>query len=76
MNWLERQIFSIKDAKKIILLTSLLSSPNLVEECGLGRSKLKSLQVRIVESLTKTIDENYEEQKIEEESILELFYIN
>ena len=74
MNWLEKQIFSVKDVKKIILLTSILSNPNLVEECGLGKSQIKSLQDRILESLTKTIDEFYEEQKNQEESILELFY--
>ena len=74
MNWLEKQIFSVKDVKKIILLTCLLSNPNLVEECGLGRSKKKSLQDSSIKSLTKTIDEYYEEQKNEDESILELFY--
>ena len=74
MNWLEKQIFSIKDVKKIILLTSILSNPNLVEECGLRKSQIKSLQDRIFESLTKTIDEFNEEEKNQEESILELFY--
>ena len=74
MNWLEKQIFSTKDVKKIILLTYLLSIPNLVEECGLGRSQIKSLQDSLIKSLTKTIDDFFEEQKNEEESILELFY--
>ena len=69
----ETDIFSLR-CLKIIMLTCLLSKPNLVEECGLGRSQMKSLQDRIVESLTKTIDEFYEEQKNEEESMLELFY--
>ena len=41
MDWLENQIFSIKEVKKIILLTSLLANPDLVEECGLPRSQIK-----------------------------------
>ena len=40
MDWLENQIFSIRDVKKIILLTSLLANPDLVEECGLPRSQI------------------------------------
>ena len=74
MNRLEKQINSIRDVKKNILLTCLLSDPNLVEECGLGRSHVKSLQNRLFDPLTKTFDEFYEEQENEEESILELFY--
>ena len=71
-SWLERQIFSIKDVKKIILVSAILSNPDLVEECGLSRRHIQSLHGSLIKSLIKTIDEFYEEQKNEEESILEL----
>ena len=71
-SWLERQMFSVKDVKKIILVSAILSNPDLVEECGLSRRHIQSLHDSLVKSLIKTIDEFYEEQKNEEESILEL----
>ena len=74
MNCLGTRIFSIKDVTKIILLTSLLSDPILVEECGLGRSQIKSLQDSLIKSLAKTTDEFYQGKKNEEDSILKLFY--
>ena len=72
MDWLENQIFSIRDVKKIILLTSLLANPDLVEECGLPRSKIKKIKKIIIETLKKKIDEFFEDLKNEEESILEI----
>ena len=74
MNCLGTRIFSIEDVTKIILLTSLLSDPILVEECGLGRSQIKSLQDSLIKSLAKAIDEFFEGKKNEEDSILKLFY--
>ena len=74
MNWLEKQIISIKDVRNIILVTCFLSDRNIVEECGLGRIHVKSLQNTSIESLTKSIDEFYEEQTNKEESIRDLFY--
>ena len=35
--WLEKQMFSIRDIKKIILVSAILSNQDLVEECGLSR---------------------------------------
>ena len=70
--WLEKQMFSIKDIKKIILVSTILSNQDLVEECGLSRRHIQSLHDSLIKSLIKTIDEFYEEQKNEEESILEV----
>ena len=70
--WLEKQMFSIKDIKKIILVSTILSIQDLVEECGLSRRHIQSLHDSLVKSLIKTIDEFYEDQKNEEESILEV----
>ena len=70
--WLEKQMFSIKDIKKIILVSGILSNQDLVEECGLSRRHIQSLHDSLIKSLIKTIDEFYEEQKNEEESILEV----
>ena len=70
--WLEKQMFSIKDIKKIILVSAILSNQDLVEECGLSRRHIQSLHDSLIKSLIKTIDEFYEEQKNEEEAILEV----
>ena len=70
--WLEKQMFSIKDIKKIILVSTILSNQDLVEECGLSRRHIQSLHDSLIKSLIKTIDEFYEEQKNEEEAILEV----
>ena len=70
--WLEKQMLSIRDFKKIILVSAILSNQDLVEECGLSRRHIQSLHDSLIKSLIKTIDEFYEEQKNEEESILEL----
>ena len=70
--WLEKQMFSIRDIKKIILVSTILSNQDLVEECGLSRRHIQSLHDSLIKSLIKTIDEFYEEQKNEEESILEV----
>ena len=72
MDWLENQIFSIRDVKKIILLTSLLANPDLVEECGLPKSQMKKIKAIVIDSLKKKIDEFFEDLKNEEESILEI----
>ena len=72
--WLEKQMFSIRDIKKIILVSAILSNQDLVEECGLSRRHIQSLHDSLVKSLIKTIDEFYEDQKNEEEAILELIY--
>ena len=72
--WLEKQMFSIKDIKKVILVLAILSNQDLFEECGLSRRHIQSLHDSLVKSLIKTIDEFYEDQKNEEESILELIY--
>ena len=55
MVWLEKQIFSIEDVNKIVLLTSLLSDLILIEECGLPRSQIESLQDSLIASIIKTI---------------------
>ena len=70
--WLEKQMLSIRDIKKIILVSAILSNQDLVEECGLSRRHIQSLHDSLIKSLIKTIDEFYEEQKNEEESILEV----
>ena len=72
--WLEKQILSIKDIQKSILVSAILSNQDFVEECGLSRRHIQSLHDSLVKSLIKTIDEFYEDQKNEEESILELIY--
>ena len=69
MDWMENHIFSIKEVKKIILLTSLLANPDLVEECGLPRSQIKKTKGILIKSLKKKIDEFFGDLKNEEESI-------
>ena len=56
------------------LVSAILSNQDLVEECGLSRRHIQSLHDSLVKSLIKTIDDFYEEQKNEEEAILELIY--
>ena len=70
--WLEDQIYSIKDVKKIIFLISLFSDPSLLEECGLPESKIIPLRIKLVGSLMEFIDMFYDEQRNDEESILEI----
>ena len=50
--------------KKFSSNTSIISNPDLVEERRLPKSQTNSLPVSVVKSLTKTIDEFFEEQKL------------
>ena len=62
-------MFSIKDIKKIILVSAILSNQDLVEECGLSKRHIQLLYDSLVKSLIKTIDEFYEEQKMKKNQI-------
>ena len=51
--------------KKFYFEDSIIPNPGLVEECRLPKNQINSLQVSLDKSLTKTIDELFEDQKNE-----------
>ena len=53
--WLEKQMFSIRDIKKIIFVSTILSNQDLVEECGLSRRHIQSLHDSLVINEIKII---------------------
>ena len=64
---------SIRDIKKIIFVSTILSNQDLVEECGLSRRHIQSLHDSLVINEIKII-KNIALEKIHRQKMLKEYY--
>ena len=75
MNYFNKLINGVKDVKKIILISAVLNrNYDLLEECGLSRTESEQIYEVLKDKLKIQIDEFYEVQKNEEESLIENYF--
>ena len=75
MNYFNKLINGVKDVKKIILISAVLNrNYDLLEDSGLSRTESEQIYEVLKDKLKIQIDEFYEVQKNEEESLIENYF--
>ena len=75
MNYFNKLINGVKDVKKIILISAVLNrNYDLLEDCGLSRTEVDGIYKILKDKLKIQIDEFYEVQKNEEETMIEDYF--
>ena len=71
MNYFNKLINGVKDHKKILLISAVINKNyDLLEDCGLSRTESDHIYEVLKDKLKIQIDEFYEVQKNEEETMI------